>query len=92
MSPRALLRPAKPRLTDHTVIGYEALSRGPVGSGLESPLALFEVAERCGLQYELDALCRQRALRNARGLQPGMRLFLNILPMSIHHPDFERAR
>jgi EAL domain-containing protein (putative c-di-GMP-specific phosphodiesterase class I) len=80
------------RLADRTVIGYEALSRGPVGSGLESPLALFEVAERCGLQYELDALCRQRALRNARGLQPGMRLFLNILPMSIHHPDFESAR
>lgn len=80
------------RLQDRSVIGYEALSRGPVGSGLETPMALFSVAERHNLDYELDALCRQQALRNSRGLQPGHKLFLNILPTSIHHPDFGSAQ
>jgi EAL domain-containing protein (putative c-di-GMP-specific phosphodiesterase class I) len=80
------------RLDDGQPIGYEGLSRGPAGTGLESPQALFAAAERADLEYELDALCRRQALRNARGIEPGMKLFLNILPTSIHHPDFDAAR
>jgi EAL domain-containing protein (putative c-di-GMP-specific phosphodiesterase class I) len=80
------------QLEDRRPIGYEGLSRGPAGSGLESPQALFAAAERADLEYELDALCRHQALRNARGIAPGMKLFLNILPTSIHHPDFDAAR
>ncbi len=80
------------RLSDNKPIGYEGRSRGPVGSGLEGPLSLFAVAERRDLEYELDALCRQQALRNATHLEKGLKLFLNILPTSFHHPDFEPAR
>jgi EAL domain-containing protein (putative c-di-GMP-specific phosphodiesterase class I) len=79
-------------LADHTVIGYEGLTRGPVGTGLERPQKLFQVAYRANLEYELDTLCRRLALRNARGIDPGKKLFLNILPTSIHDPDFSEMR
>jgi len=79
-------------LADHTVIGYEALIRGPHASGLETPAQLFSVAYKCNLEYELDSLCRRLALRNARGIEPRQKLFLNILPTSIHDPDFSGMR
>ncbi len=80
------------QLSDLRITGYEALSRGPSGTGLESPLNLFAVAESCGLEYELDNLCRRQALRNAQGIRADQKLFLNILPSSIHDPDFAGAR
>lgn len=80
------------KLADMKITGYEALSRGPTGSGLESPLQLFAIAERCGFEFELDNLCRRQALRNARGIRGDQKLFLNILPSSIHDPDFAGAR
>ncbi len=36
------------------VVAYEALARGPVGSGLESPDRLFGAARQAGLLAELD--------------------------------------
>ena len=80
------------KLSEMKITGYEALSRGPTGTGLESPLNLFAIAESCGFEYELDNLCRRQALRNAHGIQPDQKLFLNILPSSIHDPDFAGAR
>ena len=75
-------------LREGTVLGYEALTRGPIGTPLESPLVCFNVAERCGLDFELDHVCRRVALENAGGLQSNESLFLNILPSSIQDPDF----
>jgi EAL domain-containing protein (putative c-di-GMP-specific phosphodiesterase class I) len=80
------------QLPDRTPIGYEALARGPIGTGLESPMALFAAAEQGDLTFELDVLCRRRALRGARGIDPSSKLFLNILPSSIHDPDFTEMR
>ena len=79
------------RLATSEVLGYEALSRGPVGTGLETPIALFHTAELCDREYELDSLCRRRALANARGIDPEQLLFLNILPTCIQDPDFQAA-
>jgi EAL domain-containing protein (putative c-di-GMP-specific phosphodiesterase class I) len=73
-------------------IGFEALTRGPGGSGLETPSALFAVAELADREYELDSLCRRRALANARGIGPEQLLFLNILPTCIQDPDFQAGR
>lgn len=80
------------RLPGREVIGYEALMRGPAGSGLENPLSLFQVAQACDREYEVDRLCRRQALRNAKGIERDQKLFLNILPSSIHDPEFEDAR
>ena len=52
-------------VTTREVIGYEALVRGPWDSDLHTPGELFQMAERAGLVYELDCLCRRQALRGA---------------------------
>lgn len=67
-------------LVDGSVIGYEALSRGPIGTRLESANALFEAARRRGVGPVLERLCRARALAGASSLPPGCYLFLNISP------------
>jgi EAL domain-containing protein (putative c-di-GMP-specific phosphodiesterase class I) len=79
------------RLSGLEVLGYEALSRGPAGTGLETPFELFRTAELFDREYELDSLCRRRALANARGIDSEQLLFLNILPTCIQDPDFQAA-
>jgi EAL domain-containing protein (putative c-di-GMP-specific phosphodiesterase class I) len=71
-----------------TVFGYEALSRGPEGTALHSPSALFDTAARHDLLFQLDCLCRRRALEGARDLPGGAKLFLNVRPTTIHDPSF----
>jgi EAL domain-containing protein (putative c-di-GMP-specific phosphodiesterase class I) len=71
------------------VFGYEALSRGPEGSELRSPAVLFESAMRHDLVFQLDCLCRQRALEGARDLPGKTKLFLNVRPTTIHDPSFK---
>ena len=70
------------------VIGYEALARGPMGSALESPAALFGAAWRAGRVAELDWACRAAAFQAAAaaGLDPSLRLFVNCEPVSLGVP------
>ncbi len=75
-------------LTTREILGHEALVRGPWKSELHSPDRLFQLAEETGLVFELDCLCRRTALRGARGLEAGRKLFLNCLPTAIHDPAF----
>ncbi len=71
-----------------TVFGYEALARGPEGSDLHSPLALFAAAEEQDLTFQLDCLCRKSGLAGAQDLPGGVKLFLNVRPSTIHDPNF----
>jgi EAL domain-containing protein (putative c-di-GMP-specific phosphodiesterase class I) len=75
-----------------TVFGYEALARGPEGSALHSPVALFGAAMQHDLVYELDCLCRTCALKGAVDFPAETKLFLNVLPTSIHDPNFQPDR
>ena len=75
-------------LKDRALLGYEALSRGARGTGLESAGQLFGAAEAHGLHVELDRLCRSRALLSAGRISSGARLFLNTLPTTIRDPEF----
>ena len=52
-------------LQTRPVLGYEALARGPMGSPLESPAALFGAARRVGRVAELDWACRAAAFTGA---------------------------
>ena len=70
------------------VFGYEALARGPEGSELHSPRALFATATEQDLLFQLDCLCRQSGLHGARELPGGAKLFLNVRPTTIHDPAF----
>jgi EAL domain-containing protein (putative c-di-GMP-specific phosphodiesterase class I)/GGDEF domain-containing protein len=72
-------------LPHQTVIGVEALSRGPHGSYLEPAENLFGFTERAGMLGEIEQLCVDRALVNADTLPREIALFLNL---SIHGLDF----
>jgi EAL domain-containing protein (putative c-di-GMP-specific phosphodiesterase class I) len=67
------------------VVGYEALTRGPAGSALEQPTALFAAARVAGCLAELDAACRTLAFEAAvasERLAP-LTLFVNVEPEAI---------
>ncbi|MFN0252173.1 MAG: EAL domain-containing protein [Kofleriaceae bacterium] len=70
------------------IFAYEALTRGPRGSSLESPATLFAIADEVDLTVELDRACFRGALRNAKTLEPVHRLFVNLLPMSFYDSAF----
>ena len=44
-------------LESRTIVGYEALSRGPAGSDIENPEVIFELARDFDLVWELETLC-----------------------------------
>jgi EAL domain-containing protein (putative c-di-GMP-specific phosphodiesterase class I)/GGDEF domain-containing protein len=71
------------------IIAYEALSRGPVGSGFESPLVLLEYGHHLNCLWELEQLFREKALENAAGLLAGQKMFINVDPDSIKDPNFQ---
>jgi EAL domain-containing protein (putative c-di-GMP-specific phosphodiesterase class I) len=71
-----------------TVFAYEALARGPEGTELHSPLALFASASEEDLLFQLDCLCRRSGLDGARDFPGDAKLFLNVRPTTIHDPSF----
>jgi EAL domain-containing protein (putative c-di-GMP-specific phosphodiesterase class I) len=75
-------------IKERTVLGFEALSRGPRGSGLESADALFGAADRHHLHIELDRLCRRRALLSSGRIPSTAKIFVNTLPATIRDPEF----
>jgi EAL domain-containing protein (putative c-di-GMP-specific phosphodiesterase class I) len=78
-------------LEKNEIIGYEALSRGPVGTDYENPYILFDAAVEAELVFELDRLCRTMALRNSKGLKPEHKLFINCMPSAVLDPEFKEV-
>jgi EAL domain-containing protein (putative c-di-GMP-specific phosphodiesterase class I) len=70
------------------IMGFEALSRGPRGSGLESADVLFEAARTNNLLVELDRLCRKRALLSSGRIPSNTKIFVNTLPATLRDPQF----
>jgi diguanylate cyclase (GGDEF)-like protein len=70
------------------IFGFEALTRGPRQSTMESPATLFAIADEVDLTFELDRACFRGALRGAIGLEPIHRLFVNLLPLSFYDSGF----
>ena len=66
-------------------VAFESLARGPQGSELESPAALFSEAARLGVVGDLDRLCRRVAIDGAlkAGLRPPRSLFVNVEPSTL---------
>ncbi|MDZ4655739.1 MAG: GGDEF domain-containing phosphodiesterase [Coriobacteriia bacterium] len=74
-------------LPDRTVIGYEALTRGPEGSEFEHPDKLFKVAYDADLVLKLERLCRRKALEVARSMPAGRLMFINIESGAVADPE-----
>jgi hypothetical protein len=71
------------------LLGYEALSRGPVGTDYHAPVNMFEAAAECDLVFELDRCCRRKALESARNLPADLKLFVNVFPQSMYDPELQ---
>lgn len=70
------------------IMGYEALSRGPVGSPLHSPTKLFSIAIETNRLLPLEQVCREAALNQMTALGINQRLFLNMNAAVIKDPNF----
>jgi EAL domain-containing protein (putative c-di-GMP-specific phosphodiesterase class I) len=75
-------------LGTRTALGFEALSRGQRGTGLEGADALFGAADQHNLLVEVDRLCRRRALLNSSRIPSTAKIFVNTLPATIRDPQF----
>lgn len=78
-------------LKDGKVHGYEALSRGPKDSMLEQPAALFDIARLHNKLWELEFLCRLKAIENASKFFPDTKIFLNVDPAIINDDKFKQG-
>lgn len=76
-------------LRNAQIIGYEALSRGPQGTELASPLALIDAAQQANCLWDLELLFRQKALESAKGLLVEQKMFINVDPNVIKDPKFQ---
>lgn len=65
-------------LADASVFAHESLIRGPQGTPLHSPDALFTAAAREKLNFEFESQCVSVALERWGALQEPGRLFVNI--------------
>ncbi len=78
-------------LRDGSILGHEALSRITCDSDIPSVDALFQAADECGKLWELELLCRTKALEAAyKYMSPpyDKKLFLNVNPNVMHDPKF----
>jgi EAL domain-containing protein (putative c-di-GMP-specific phosphodiesterase class I) len=73
-------------LRNRKVLGYEALTR-VAPHQFQTPDLLFKAAHENGNLWSLEQLSRRRALESVPPMDPGMLLFMNIEPDSIHDPD-----
>jgi diguanylate cyclase (GGDEF)-like protein len=65
------------------VVGHEGLVRGPAGTPLEYPDALFQTARTAGKVTDLDLLCIELVVAAAQEFRKGMKLFINIYPETL---------
>ncbi|MGZ4808451.1 MAG: EAL domain-containing protein, partial [Thermoanaerobaculia bacterium] len=65
-------------LRSRSIVGYEALSRGPAGSEIESPDVIFEVARDLDLVWDLERLCIENVQPSLHDVCDRGLLFFNL--------------
>lgn len=78
-------------LTDGTVYGYEALSRISNEELQMNIEQMFRLADRENKSWELEALCRTKALESASAQGLDKNLFLNVNSNIIHDEAFKKG-
>ncbi|SAK45881.1 EAL domain-containing protein [Caballeronia ptereochthonis] len=71
------------RFADGEIIGYEGLIRGPAGTALESPAALFEQAARERQTIALEQAAARACIAAFAGLERARLLFINFSAAAI---------
>ncbi|MDP3388223.1 MAG: EAL domain-containing protein, partial [Eubacteriales bacterium] len=75
-------------LRDGAIYGFEALSRGPEDSLFQYPNTLFEYADLYNSTWDLELICRVKAIEKAKQLQLTTKLFINVSPKIMQDPKF----
>jgi len=73
------------------VIGYEALTRGPVDSKYINPEILFEEAKTYDLLWDLEILCRSNAIKTFSSHNSDKLLFVNVDPGVLKDDHFTKG-
>ncbi|HEX2944435.1 MAG TPA: GGDEF domain-containing protein [Clostridia bacterium] len=73
------------------LLGYEALSRGPDNSVFKNPEKLFDFARAYGRLWDLELLCRIKALENYSKYSSPSLIFLNVDPHIIDDEKFRKG-
>lgn len=76
-------------LNNNKIYGYEALSRIINDEHNIKIEDLFSCAEKYGMVWELEELCRKKALKNASQKPENKKLFINVNPNVILDKTFE---
>nr|WP_312290864.1 GGDEF domain-containing protein [Clostridium chromiireducens] len=78
-------------LIDGSVMGYEALSRGPKNSHMKNPEILLNIARKFNKLWEIEELFRSKALENISEKNINAKIFLNINPNIIDSSKFKNS-
>lgn len=78
-------------LQDGSLYGFEALTRGPVNTPLQNPEYLFNYAMEQDQLWDLEYLCRTKALESAHELELKGKLFLNVNPNIMSDEKFRQG-
>ncbi|MBU1075841.1 MAG: EAL domain-containing protein [Spirochaetes bacterium] len=76
-------------ISNKKILGYEALTRGPKKSEMENPEILFNIATEGNLVWELERLCREKALSYLPRFKEHQYIFINSEPEVIYDPRFQ---
>jgi diguanylate cyclase (GGDEF)-like protein len=73
-----------------TILGWEALTRGPANHYFYPPNVLFPFAETTGFLYQLEKIARESAVTSVSklGFPANNKLFININPEILNDPEF----
>jgi len=78
-------------LANGEIYGYEALSRVTKKELSINIEQMFRTADKTGRSWELETLCRTKALENSINLEEGKKLFLNVNSNIIHDKKFKEG-
>lgn len=78
-------------LEDCRVLGYEALSRGPENSYMNSPQVLMDVSGKYNREWELEELFSCKALEKFSRVNTMEKIFLNVSPKILHSIEFKNS-
>lgn len=71
------------------IFAYEALTRGVLANGeLMYPDQLFKKSARNDMNFTLDRMCRETALKTTAVKKIDAKVFINFIPTSIYDPEF----
>jgi EAL domain-containing protein (putative c-di-GMP-specific phosphodiesterase class I) len=78
-------------LEDCSVLGYEALSRGPENSYMNSPQVLIAASGKYNKEWELEELFSRKALEKFSKVNTIGKIFLNVSPKILHGIEFKNS-